>query len=326
MPPEQYRSVAHLLEESFRKHAASPFSVCMDQWMSYGELERLSAALGAYLQGLGLEPGARVAIMLPNVPQFGVTMAAVLRAGYTCVNVNPLYTARELEHQLKDSGATAIVILENFAHTLSEIVDHTAVQHVVMASMGDLLGFWYGRWITFAVRHLAKMVPAYDLPLSAGRTLVTFRQALSDGARRTLTASSDTGPAAVSELGMVRVRRSVTAAATSTGVSVAARSNCVGGGPAITTPSCGAAVAGSAMATSGCAGMVAASLAAVPGCSAVLRGAVVAYQPDIKASLLGVPQSALDEGVVSERVALGLARGARGLLGADVGIGTTGAG
>ena len=190
--PEQYRSVAHLLEESFRKHASSPFSVCMDQWMSYGELERLSAALGAYLQGLGLEPGARVAIMLPNVPQFGVTMAAVLRAGYTCVNVNPLYTARELEHQLKDSGATAIVILENFAHTLSEIVDHTAVQHVVMASMGDLLGTFYGRWITFAVRHLAKMVPAYELPLSNGRKVVSFKKALSLGERRTLAPSQAT--------------------------------------------------------------------------------------------------------------------------------------
>ena len=190
--PEQYRSVAHLLEESFRKHASSPFSVCMDQWMSYGELERLSAALGAYLQGLGLEPGARVAIMLPNVPQFGVTMAAVLRAGYTCVNVNPLYTARELEHQLKDSGATAIVILENFAHTLSEIVDHTAVQHVVMASMGDLLGTFYGRWITFAVRHLAKMVPAYELPLSNGRKVVSFKKALALGERRTLAPSQAT--------------------------------------------------------------------------------------------------------------------------------------
>ena len=190
--PEQYRSVAHLLEESFRKHAKSPFSVCMDRWMNYGELERLSGALGAYLQGLGLQPGARVAIMLPNIPQFGVTMAAVLRAGYTCVNVNPLYTARELEHQLKDSGATAIVILENFAHTLSEIVDHTAVQHVVMASMGDLLGTFYGRWITFAVRHLAKMVPAYELPLSNGRKVVSFKKALALGERRTLAPSQAT--------------------------------------------------------------------------------------------------------------------------------------
>ncbi|HVL46557.1 MAG TPA: AMP-binding protein [Acidovorax sp.] len=190
--PEQYRSVAHLLEESFRKHASSPFSVCMDQWMTYGELERRSAALGAYLQSLGLEPGARVAIMLPNIPQFGVTMAAVLRAGYTCVNVNPLYTARELEHQLKDSGATAIVILENFAHTLAEVIDHTAVQHVVMASMGDLLGFWFGQWITFAVRHLAKMVPAYDLPLTGGRKVVTFKKALSLGEHKSLAPSQAT--------------------------------------------------------------------------------------------------------------------------------------
>ena len=184
--PEQYRSAAHLLEEAMRKHASSPFSVCMERWMTYGELDRYSAALGAWLQGQGLEPGARVAIMLPNVPQFAVTMAAVLRAGYTCVNVNPLYTARELEHQLKDSGATAIVILENFAHTLSEVIDHTGIRHVVMASMGDLLGFWYGQWITFAVRHLAKMVPAYELPLSGGRKVTSFKKALALGARRTL--------------------------------------------------------------------------------------------------------------------------------------------
>lgn len=190
--PEQYRSVAHLLEESFRKHAASPFSVCMDRWMRYGELDRLSAALGAWLQGLGLEPGARVAIMLPNVPQFGVTMAGVLRAGYTCVNVNPLYTARELEHQLQDSGATAIVILENFAHTLAEVVERTQIKHICIASMGDLLGFWYGQWISFAVRHLAKMVPAYELPLSNGRQVVTFKKALALGGQRALAPSPAT--------------------------------------------------------------------------------------------------------------------------------------
>ena len=190
--PEQYRSLAHLLEESFRTHASNPFSVCMDRWMTYGELDRRSVALGAYLQSLGLAPGARVAIMLPNIPQFGVTMAAVLRAGYTCVNVNPLYTARELEHQLKDSGATAIVILENFAHTLSEVIDRTAVQHVVMASMGDLLGFWFGHWITFAVRHLAKMVPTYELPLTGGRKVVPFMKALAMGTGKPLAPSQAT--------------------------------------------------------------------------------------------------------------------------------------
>ena len=180
--PEQYASLTQLLEESFRKNASRPFSVCMERWMSYRELDDLSRALGAWLQSRGLEPGARVAIMLPNIPQFAVTMAAVLRAGYTCVNVNPLYTPRELEHQLKDSGATAIVILENFAKTLQEVIERTPVRQVVLASMGDLLGFWYGKWITFAVRHLAKMVPAYQLPLTEGRSVTPFGEAVADGA------------------------------------------------------------------------------------------------------------------------------------------------
>ena len=180
--PDQYGSLTQMLEESFRKNASKPFSVCMERWMTYGELDSLSTALGAWLQAQGLEPGARVAIMLPNVPQFGVTMAAVLRAGYTCVNVNPLYTPRELEHQLKDSGATAIVILENFAKTLSEVVERTQVKHVVIASMGDLLGFVYGNWITFAVRHIAKMVPPYRIALSDGRKVTPFNRAIAEGA------------------------------------------------------------------------------------------------------------------------------------------------
>jgi acyl-CoA synthetase (AMP-forming)/AMP-acid ligase II len=187
--PEQYRSLATLLEESLRKNARQPVSVCMERWMSYGELDQHSAALGAWLQAKGLAPGARVAIMLPNVPQFLVAMAAVVRAGYTVVNVNPLYTARELEHQLKDSGAEAIVILENFAHTLEEVIDVTQLRHVVVASLGDLLGFWYGRWISFAVRHLAKLVPAYKLPvigMLGPRTISSFRQALAEGTNQTL--------------------------------------------------------------------------------------------------------------------------------------------
>ncbi len=177
----QYHSLTALLEESFRKNKDRPFSVCMNRWMTYGQVDTLSAALGAYLQSRGLEPGARVAIMLPNLPQFAVTMSAILRAGYTCVNVNPLYTARELEHQLRDSGATAIVILENFAHTLADVIDKTQVREVVITGLGDLLGFWYGRWLTFAVRHLAKLVPAYKLPLSGGRVVTPFKQALARG-------------------------------------------------------------------------------------------------------------------------------------------------
>ena len=183
---DQYRSVATFLDDSFKKHATNPYTVCMDRWMSYGQLDSLSSALGAWLQSKGLEPGARVAIMLPNIPQFPVTMSGILRADYTCVNVNPLYTARELEHQLKDSGATAIVILENFAHTLSEVIDKTRIQHIVIASMGDLLGFGYGHWITFAVRHLAKMVPAYKLPLVSGRIVTSFSCAIAEGSSKSL--------------------------------------------------------------------------------------------------------------------------------------------
>ena len=190
--PEQYSSLGQLFEESFKRYANQPFSVCMERWMSYGELDELSATLGAWLQSKGLAPDARVAIMLPNVPQFAVMMAAVLRAGYTCVNVNPLYTARELEHQLKDSGATAIVILENFAQTLEQVIERTSVQHVVLTAMGDLLGGMYGQWITFAVRNLAKMVPPFKLPLDQGRTVTRFTDALSQGASRKLQPSGST--------------------------------------------------------------------------------------------------------------------------------------
>jgi long-chain acyl-CoA synthetase len=190
--PEQYRSLTALLEESFKRNAGSPYTVCMDRWMTYGQLDSLSSALGAWLQSCGLEPGARVAIMLPNIPQFPVTMSAILRAGYTCVNVNPLYTARELEHQLRDSGATAIVILENFASTLSEVIDKTQIKHVVMASMGDLLGVVYGTWLTFAVRHLAKMVPAYKLPLNDDRHVTSFNRAIADGTSMVLKPVSST--------------------------------------------------------------------------------------------------------------------------------------
>ena len=119
--PSQYGNLNELFDTSMRQHSKAPVTVCMDRWMSYGQLDQMSQALGAYLQSLGLPTGSRVAIMLPNLPQFPITMAAVLRAGYTCVNVNPLYTARELEHQLKDSGAEAIVILENFADRKSVV-------------------------------------------------------------------------------------------------------------------------------------------------------------------------------------------------------------
>lgn len=189
---DQYKSLTDLLETAFRVHGHSPFSLCMNRTMSYSALDELSSALGAWLQNKGLLPGARVAIMLPNLPQFAVTMAAVLRAGYTCVNVNPLYTARELEHQLNDSGATSIVILENFASTLQQVIERTPLQHVVVASIGDLLGPWYGRWLSFAVRHLAKMVPEFELPLGEKRTVTSFKKAIDQGRRLKLRPTQQT--------------------------------------------------------------------------------------------------------------------------------------
>jgi long-chain acyl-CoA synthetase len=190
--PEQYRSLSALIEESFKKHAANPYTVCMERWMTYGQLDVLSAAMGAWLQSRGLSPDARVAIMLPNIPQFPVAMSGILRVGYTCVNVNPLYTARELQHQLIDSGATAIVILENFAHTLCEVIDTTQIKHVVIASMGDLLGTFYGAWLTFAVRHLAKLVPAYKLPLNQSRQVISFNKLIVAGSSMLLRPANST--------------------------------------------------------------------------------------------------------------------------------------
>jgi long-chain acyl-CoA synthetase len=172
----RYASVCELLDESFRHYRARRAFVSMGKAMTYGELDDLSRKLGAWFQSKGLARGARIALMMPNVLQYPVAIAAVLRAGYVVVNVNPLYTPRELEHQLKDSGAEAIVVLENFAATVQSAVRNTAVKHVVVASMGDLMGA-KGLLVNFVVRRVKKMVPAWNLP---GH--VTFNQAVAEGA------------------------------------------------------------------------------------------------------------------------------------------------
>src|SRR6201989_548760 len=159
----QYASLVELLEESFRKFADRKAFICMDKAISYRDLDDMSAALGAYLQSKGLQKGARVALMMPNVLQYPISTAAVLRAGYAVVNVNPLYTPRELEHQLKDSGAEAVIVLENFATTVQQVIARTAVKHVIVGSMGDLLGL-KGMIVNLVVRRVKKMVPAYSLP------------------------------------------------------------------------------------------------------------------------------------------------------------------
>lgn len=175
--PSQYPSLVALMEESFRKYGDRVAYSFMGKDVSYAETDAQSRDFAAYLQGLGLAKGDRVALMMPNVPQYPVAVAAVLRAGLVVVNVNPLYTPRELEHQLKDSGAKAIVIIENFAHTLQSCLAHTPVKHVVLASMGDRLGFLKGAVVNYVVRNVKKLVPPFELPGA-----VRFNDALTQGA------------------------------------------------------------------------------------------------------------------------------------------------
>lgn len=177
----QYASLVALMEESFSKNASAVAYSFMGKDITFGQTDSLSQAFAAYLQGLGLVKGDRVAIMMPNVPQYPVTVAAILRAGYVVVNVNPLYTPRELEHQLKDSGSKAIVIIENFANTLEQCIANTPVKHVVLTAMGDQLGMLKGALVNYVVRNVKKMVPPFNLP-----TAVRFNDAVAQGTRGTL--------------------------------------------------------------------------------------------------------------------------------------------
>ena len=179
---EEFASVGELFERSCGKYGDRGAFLNMGKSLSYAELERLSGHFGAYLQQvLKLPPGSRVALMMPNVLQYPIAMFGALRAGYTVVNCNPLYTARELEHQLKDSGAEAIVIVENFVHTLQEALPRTAIRQVLVTGLGDQLGFLKGLLVNLVVRHVKKMVLPWSVP---GH--VRFSDALSQGAAHRL--------------------------------------------------------------------------------------------------------------------------------------------
>ncbi len=178
--PTQYASLVALMDEAFRQYADRVAYTFMGKDISFAQTDALSRAFAAYLQGQGLVKGDRVAIMMPNVPQYPVVVAAVLRAGFVVVNVNPLYTPRELEHQLKDSGSKAIVIIENFATTLQSCIANTPVKHVVLCAMGDQLGFLKGMLVNYVVRNVKKLVPEYSLPGA-----VRFNDAIAKGQRGT---------------------------------------------------------------------------------------------------------------------------------------------
>src|SRR5438477_8374367 len=173
--PDEYKSLVELFETSVGKYGERPAFNDMGRTIRFAELDRMSRDFGAWLQARGLPRGARVALMMPNCLQYPVAMFGVLRAGDTVVNVNPLYTARELEYQLRDSGAEAIVILENFAHVLQEVLARTPIRHIVVTSLGELLGL-KGLLVNLVVRKLKKMVPAYELPGA-----ISFKNALNEG-------------------------------------------------------------------------------------------------------------------------------------------------
>jgi long-chain acyl-CoA synthetase len=174
-------SLAHLIEDSCKRFRDNTACIFMGKAVTFGEVDAASLALGAYLQSLGLQRGARVALMMPNVPQYVVAIAAVLRAGFAAVNVNPLYKPRELELQLSDSGAEAIIVLENFASVLQQALPQTKVKHVIIAAIGDMLGGLKGAITNLVVRKVKKMVPAYSLPGA-----VRFNAALAAGKGRAL--------------------------------------------------------------------------------------------------------------------------------------------
>jgi long-chain acyl-CoA synthetase len=181
--PSSYASLVGLMEESFSKYADRIAYSFMGKDMRYAEVDRQSRDFAAYLQGLGLVKGDRVAVMMPNCLQYPIAVAGILRAGLILVNVNPLYTARELEHQLQDSGATTIVIMENFAATLQHCLASTPIRHIVLGAMGDRLGLLKGALVNYVVRKVKKLVPAYELSGA-----VRFNKALGEGGRHPLKA------------------------------------------------------------------------------------------------------------------------------------------
>ena len=180
---DAYPSLVALMQESFERHRHLPAYRFMGRTLTFGELDEQSRALAGWLQAQGLQRGDRVAVMLPNVPQYPIAVAAILRAGLVVVNVNPLYTARELEHQLKDSGARLIIILENFAATLQKVLAHVPVKKVLLAAMGDRLGWLKGALVNQVVRHVKKLVPPFRLP-----TALRFNEALARGRNARFTA------------------------------------------------------------------------------------------------------------------------------------------
>jgi long-chain acyl-CoA synthetase len=175
--PDEYSSLLELLQESCDRFADLPAYTSMGKTITYAEYDRLSRDFAAWLQQIAkLEKGDRIALMMPNVLQYPIALYGALRAGLIIVNTNPMYTTRELEHQLTDSGAKAIVILENFAHVLAQVIEHTALEHVVVTGVGDQLGWPKSSLVNLVLRHVRRQIPRWELPGA-----VRFSRALAEG-------------------------------------------------------------------------------------------------------------------------------------------------
>ena len=175
--PDSYASINDVFDQACRKYSNLPGFTCMGKTLTYADLDELAMAFARYLQGtMKLAKGDRVAVMMPNILQYPMAVFGILRAGLTVVNCNPLYTPRELEHQLTDSGAKAIIIVENYAHTLEHVVARTEIKQVITTQLGDLLGFPKSLVVNYAVKHKRKLVPAWNLPGS-----ITLKTALAAG-------------------------------------------------------------------------------------------------------------------------------------------------
>ncbi|MDX1479844.1 MAG: AMP-binding protein [Saprospiraceae bacterium] len=184
--PDKYPNLNAFLKDTMEQFKSRPAFSCMGKELSYGQVNKMSTQLGAYLHSRGLEPGDRVALMMPNLLQYPIAIFGCLKAGLVCVNTNPLYTPREMLHQFKDSGVKGIIICENFAANLQQIIDQTEIKVTIVTSIGELLGMIKGTVVDFAVRHIRRMVPKYDIP-----NVVRFSEAVKTGRKFTLKSFED---------------------------------------------------------------------------------------------------------------------------------------
>lgn len=181
LPPSEFKSLNEFFDKKFAEFADLPFTSNMGVTLSYAQVNEYAQAVSAWLQSIGLAKGSTVALMMPNVHQYLPVLVAIVRAGYVLNTVNPLYTARELKHRLNDADAKAIIILENFCHTLAPIVDETPLQHIVISKLGDMLGTLKGAVVNLTAKYAKKVIPDYHIASTPNRSIIALKQVIKQG-------------------------------------------------------------------------------------------------------------------------------------------------